>query len=120
MSRLYTLLTLGGLLALVRLAHAQAVMLAPVANYSTGNNTRPLDLAVADVNGDGKPDVLTANGGNATGGRLLGTGTLQAAATYSAGALLGNGNGTFQAATTYPTGPSSGPASLATQRLSVQ
>jgi hypothetical protein len=46
-------------------------------------------VAVADVNGDGKPDVLTANdcNRNCTSGLV--------------GVLLGNGDGTFQAAAAY-------------------
>jgi uncharacterized repeat protein (TIGR01451 family) len=47
----------------------------------------PNAIAVADFNGDGKPDLITANNGS----------------TYNAGTvsvLLGNGNGTFQTALT--------------------
>jgi hypothetical protein len=58
----------------------------PIATYSTGDNSSPYNIAVADVNGDGKLDLLTANNGNNT-----------------AGVLLGNGNGTFQAAINYDT-----------------
>ncbi|HET9505096.1 MAG TPA: FG-GAP-like repeat-containing protein [Hymenobacter sp.] len=64
--------------------------------YGTGSGSIPDGVAAADVNGDGKPDLLTANYGSNT-----------------AGVLLGNGNGTFQPATTYSTGSSSGPRSLA-------
>jgi len=99
--------------------------------------------AVADVNGDGKPDIVVANAcgdssncnTNGTIGVLLGNGdgTFQAAVTYDSGALgafsvtvadvngdgkpdlvvannstvsvlLGNGDGTFQAAVSYGTG----------------
>ncbi len=52
-------------------------------------------VAVADVNGDGKPDLLTANFGSS-----------------SAGVLLGKGDGTFQAAKLYSAlgwGASAGP-----------
>jgi hypothetical protein len=46
-----------------------------------------VSVAVADVNGDGKPDVVTANETSNT-----------------VGVLLGNGDGTFRAAVTYGTG----------------
>ena len=48
----------------------------------------PISVAVADVNGDGKPDLVVANYGNG-----------------SVSVLLGNGNGTFQAQQTFATGP---------------
>ena len=44
-------------------------------------------IAVADVNGDGKPDLLVANWSSS-----------------SVGVLLGNGDGSFQAAVTYDSG----------------
>ncbi|HEY3972358.1 MAG TPA: Ig-like domain repeat protein [Candidatus Sulfotelmatobacter sp.] len=50
-------------------------------------------IAVADVNGDGKPDLLVANEGGDNGN---GEG--------SAGVLLGNGDGTFQPVVTYDSG----------------
>jgi hypothetical protein len=116
--------------------------------YGSGGVTT-LSVAVADVNGDGKPDVVVANrcqnnscAGNSTVGVLLGNGdgTFQPVVPYgsggmfsssvavadvnadgkpdvlltnqcsdsncdgSVGVLLGNGDGTFQAALTYPAG----------------
>ncbi len=55
--------------------------LLPVVTYGTGGDF-PNSVAVADVNGDGKRDVLVVN-------------------SFSLGVLLGNGNGTFQPAQTY-------------------
>lgn len=62
----------------------------PFQVYSTGSNAAG-PVAVADVNGDGKPDLLVGN---------IGTATAQG----SVGVLLGNGDGTFQAVKTYPVG----------------
>ncbi len=50
-------------------------------------------VAVADLNHDGKPDLVVANGYN---GSIPGNGGV--------GVLLGNGNGTFQPAITYDSG----------------
>ncbi len=52
-----------------------------------------VSVAVGDVNGDDKPDLLVANFCADTN-----------CATGSVGVLLGNGNGTFRTATTYGTG----------------
>jgi Bacterial Ig-like domain (group 3)/FG-GAP-like repeat len=58
----------------------------PMVEYGSGGGL-PDSVAVADVNGDGKPDLLVANSGSST-----------------VGVLLGNGDGTFQAATSYGSG----------------
>jgi hypothetical protein len=57
-------------------------------------------VVIADVNGDGQPDLVVAN----TGGGVSGNG--------SVGVLLGNGDGTFRAAMTYDSG-GRGPDSVA-------
>ena len=82
------------LLVLPSAAFGQTTLFAPVVAYASGPpNATPYNLAVADVNGDGKRDVLVAN---------YGTSTL--------GVLLGNGNGGFTLLPSSPsTGPSSGP-----------
>jgi hypothetical protein len=56
--------------------------------YGSGGGSAN-SVAVADVNEDGKPDLLVANRGSGT-----------------VGVLLGNGDGTFQTAVTYGTGGS--------------
>jgi hypothetical protein len=71
----------------------------PAVSYlSNGNETT--SVAVADVNGDGKPDLLVAsecaNGGDCTYGVIS--------------VLLGNGDGTFQAAVTFSMGLPGGPS----------
>ena len=68
--------------------------------FSTGAGSRPTSVAVADVNGDGKPDLIVANYGDNYGGNTVGV-------------LLGNGNGTFQAQQTFSTGAGSRPFSVA-------
>jgi hypothetical protein len=57
----------------------------PSANYVVGYE--PRSTAVADVNGDGNPDLVVGNN-----------------ASDSVSVLLGNGDGTFQPAVNYPTG----------------
>ena len=56
----------------------------PVVDYSGGDH--PIDVAIADVNGDGKLDILEIDVGN------------------GAGVLLGNGDGTFRQRVGYDTG----------------
>ena len=60
--------------------------------YASGGE-EPESAAVADVNGDGKLDLLVANAICAPG-----------CATGSVGVLLGNGDGSFQSAVTYDSG----------------
>jgi FG-GAP-like repeat/HYR domain len=70
-----------------------AVGFQPPVSYATGAGT--LDVAVGDFNKDGRPDVATANGSDA-----------------SFSILLGDADGTFAAAATTPLGVS--PGSIAT------
>lgn len=65
---------------------------APAVSYSSGG-WAAVEVAVADMNGDGKPDIVVANCGPVDG---CGTGTI--------GVLLGNGDGTFQAAMDFSSG----------------
>jgi hypothetical protein len=57
----------------------------PAVGYSTGGQI-PVSVAVADVNGDGKPDLLIANEWASDQDTSLG----------SVGVLIGNGDGTFE------------------------
>jgi len=64
-----------------------ASVFAPVQTANTGNN--PYPLAAADLNGDGIPDIVVPNSGQA-----------------NVSVFLGNGDGTFAAGVTYATGSS--------------
>jgi hypothetical protein len=66
---------------------------APAAAYGT-SGVRPLSVLVADVNGDGQPDLLVAN--LCVDSNCATNGTVSV--------LLGNGDGTFQTAVTYGSG----------------
>jgi hypothetical protein len=66
----------------------------PAVSYDSGGK-QTLSMAVADINGDGRPDLLVANPCAAT------SSSCYASLPGSAGVLLGNGDGTFQAAVTY-------------------
>jgi len=63
----------------------------PVVNYSSGGSD-PTSVVVADVNGDGKPDLLVANY------------YVNGAPDGSVGVLLGNGYGTFRTVVAYDSG----------------
>jgi hypothetical protein len=86
---------LGGVVA-VLLGNGDGTFQPAVTYLSRG--TAPTWLAVADVNGDGKPDLVVANeycspiGANCINGQ------------GSVGILLGNGDGTFQSAVLYGSG----------------
>ena len=64
----------------------QGLDFAPAVVYGSGGDFA-YSVAVADVNGDGKPDLIVAN-----------------EQSNSVGVLLGNGDGTFQTAVTYGSG----------------
>ena len=65
----------------------QAQSFGPMASYPVGLNSAPLGIALADMNGDGRPDLLTAND-----------------ATQTVSLLLALGNGTFGPPAAYPVG----------------
>lgn len=64
--------------------------------YSTATGSSPNAVAVVDVNGDNKPDIVVVNG-----------------ALNNVGVLFNTGNGTFLNQTTYSTGASSSSNSVA-------
>src|SRR3989441_7403248 len=59
----------------------QTPLFNPQTEYAAGSKNGPSGIAVADFNGDGKPDLAVVNFGD-----------------WTAWLLLGNGDGTFQAA----------------------
>lgn len=66
----------------------------PAVTYGSGG-LEATSVAVADVNGDGKPDIVLSNAGSS--GNFLTSGGIVSV-------LLGNGDGTFQTAVTYGSG----------------
>src|SRR5438132_1247119 len=80
----------GGVAVLI--GNGDGTFQAPM-NYASGG-AFAYSVAVADVNGDGKPDVVVAN--NCANSSNCPSG--------SVGVLLGNGDGTFQAAVAYNSG----------------
>jgi hypothetical protein len=77
----------------------------PAVTYDSGG-LQPSSIAVADMNGDGKPDLLVGNCTFSGGSVNCTTGN------GAVDVLLGNGNGTFQPAATYSSGGSA-PTSVA-------
>lgn len=69
----------------------------PPVMYDAGGSYDPVSVAVADVNGDGKPDLIVAS---QTSDRTV------AFAASTVSVLLGNGDGTFQTGVTYASGGS--------------
>src|SRR5439155_458574 len=66
----------------------------------------PRSLAVADVNGDGKPDIVVANFGDFNGPG-------QPVTSSSGSILLGNGDGTFRHEQRFDIGKGTAPVSVA-------
>jgi len=73
----------------VLLGNGDGTYQAPV-SYATGEETKA--VAIADVNGDGRPDILAVNACNSN------------CSSGQVDVLLGNGDGTFQPAVAYNTG----------------
>jgi hypothetical protein len=74
-----------------------AGIFAPHVDYVTG--TQPWTVAIGDLNGDGKADLVTPNYNIGNGNTIS--------------VFLNNGNGTFATKTNYSTGTNSGPMSVA-------
>ena len=87
-------LLLLGLSALTPAAFGQSF--APVSTYATGAGSGPYGLALGDVNGDGRPDIVSANMLSST-----------------VGVLLGQAGGGFAAVSLYSTGTGSNPSCVA-------
>lgn len=93
-NRRIPVILVAAVLLLTPPAHAQpGLNFANPVPYSSGGYT-PLSVAVADVNGDGKPDLIMAN--ICVSSSSCGNGTVAV--------LLGNGDGTFRTAVNYGSG----------------
>ena len=75
----------------------------PAATYDSGG-TGGLSPGVADVNGDGIPDLIVLNQSCPV--------PMSCSDSSSVGVLLGNGDGTFQAAQSYTSGTYAGPGMI--------
>jgi uncharacterized protein (DUF2141 family) len=73
----------------------------PVVLYDSGSQSAK-SVAIADLNGDGKPDVVVTNCSFDNGALCA-----HDKDSNSVAVLLGNGDGTLQSAVTYPTGGAS-------------
>ena len=73
-------------------SQASGLNFAPAVAYDSGGGEAD-SVAVADVNGDGRPDIVVVNDACSTN-----------CSSGSVGVLLGNGDGTFQTAVTYTVG----------------
>jgi hypothetical protein len=80
----------------VRLGNGDGTFQAPI-NYGSGG-VQALSVAITDLNGDGKPDLVVVNScpGDGSGSCSAGPGQI--------GVLPGNGDGTFQPAISYFSG----------------
>jgi hypothetical protein len=76
---------------------SDSILFAPPVDYNTGGYD-PAGVAVADVNGDGIPDMIVANIRRNLTDQIYGASNV--------GAMLGNGDGTFQPVVTYLSGGS--------------
>jgi hypothetical protein len=94
----------GGVSVLI--GNGDGSLKAPV-NYPQGS-LRPISLATADVNGDGKPDLVVANASDTN--NMIGAGNISV--------LLNSGDGTFRAGFTSQVGsPPQAPTAIAVKDL---